>query len=437
VLVFAALFTIAGTAHRPAQAALMPQLARSPAELAAANVAWSAIDYAGFLLGSAAAGVLAGIAGPGAGFAACAGAMALAVLAAATLPRDVRPPAPEQGPGGFAEVTEGLRTVAAHPEMRLLAGIYTIDAFVQGVTDVLLVVAALELFGLGEQGAGWLNVAWGIGGVAAGVAALALLGRGRLAAGLTGGLALAGVSLALAGLLASPGAAFPLLVLMGVGFALVECALLTLTQRLAPDDVLGRVFGVEEAAEVLALALGSVVAAALVGAIGIQGALIATGAVLPVVALVTASRLAGTAAGARVPERAYGLVRRLSLFSPLPVATLENLALRLEERHFAPGETIVRQGDVGDAFYVIAGGEVEVEIDGVFRRREGEGDFFGEIALLRDVPRTATITAGDAVTALEIDREAFLAAIGAHNRSSGAAESAATDRLAADAAALS
>ena len=435
VLAFAVVFTVAGTAHRPAQAALMPQLARSPAELAAANVAWSVIDYSGFLLGSLAAGALAGLAGLDVGFAVCAAALALTALAAATLPRDARPEAPAQAPGGLAELAAGLRTVRAHPELRLLVSIYSVNALIQGVIDVLIVVTAIELLGLGEQGAGWLNAAWGAGGVAAGAVALALLGRGRLAAGLAGGLALAGLSVAAVGVLASEGAAYVLFVLMGAGFALVESALLTLTQRLAADDVLGRVFGVEETIEVLALGLGSVVAAVLVSSLGVEGALIAAGAVLPLAALIAARRLAGTAAGVRVPERVYGLVRALPLFSPLPVATLENLALRADERSYTAGEPVVRQGDVGDAFFVLADGEVEVDVDGVFRRRQGPGEFFGEIALLRDVPRTSTITAAGPVTALAIEREAFLGAIGAHARSGGAAEASARERLAADAAA--
>src|SRR5215211_3072566 len=136
------------TAHRPAQAALMPQLARSPAELAAANVAWSAIDYAGFLLGSIAAGVLAGLVGLDAGFAACAAALALSALAVATLPLDARPETPEQAPGGLAELAEGVRTVRAHPELRLVISIYSLTSIIEGVIDVLIVVAAIELLGL-------------------------------------------------------------------------------------------------------------------------------------------------------------------------------------------------------------------------------------------------------------------------------------------------
>jgi hypothetical protein len=437
VLALAAAFTVAGTAHRPAQAAVMPQLARTPAELAAANVCWSAIDYAGFLLGSLLAGVLVSVVGLDVAFAACAVAYAVAAAVVRALPADPRPPPLEEQAGGLTELSAGLRTVAAHPEIRLLVVLYSVNAVIQGILDVLLVVAALELLGLGEGGAGWLNAAWGVGGVLGGVASLALLGRGRLAAGLSAGLALAGLSAVAAGAWAQAALAFPALVAMGVGFALVEAALLTLTQRLAADDVLGRVFGVEETIEAFALGLGSVLAAAMVSLLGVAGAMIAAGAVLPFAALLTARRLAGSEAGARVPERAFGLVRALPLFAPLPVATLENLALRARGRAYGPGEPIVTQGEPGDAFYVIDDGEVDVEVDGALRRRMGAGEFFGEIALLRDVPRTATVSAAGPVTALVIGREPFLAAVGAHARTAGAAEAIARDRLAADAPARS
>src|SRR5215216_1333076 len=88
VLAFSALFTIANTAHRPAQAALLPQLARTPAELAAANVCWNALDFAGFLLGSLLAGVLVGLVSLDLGFGVCAGAFGLAALVVRGLPVD-------------------------------------------------------------------------------------------------------------------------------------------------------------------------------------------------------------------------------------------------------------------------------------------------------------------------------------------------------------
>jgi predicted MFS family arabinose efflux permease len=429
VLAFAAVFTIANTAHRPAQAALMPQLARTPAELAAANVCWTAIDYAGFFLGSVLAGVLAGLIELDLAFAVCAAAFAVTTLVVARLPADRRPPRLDEEAGGLAEVAEGLRTVREHAEIRLLVGLYTVDSLIQGVFDVLVVIAAIELLGLGESGAGWLNAAWGVGGVLGGVAGLALLGRGRMASGVTLGMAVAGLSLVAVGAWPEAAAAVPLLALAGVGFALLDTALLTLTQRLAADDVLGRVFGVEESIEVMTMALGSLVAAALVELLGVDGAIVAAAAVLPVVALFTARRLANSEAGTQVSERTFGLVRSLPLFAPLPIAVQENIALRLTERSYGASEPIVTQGEVGDSFFVIADGEVEVRVDGAVRRSQHAGDFFGEIALLRDVPRTASVSALGPVTVLVVDREDFLVGVAGHPRSVAEAESVVHHRL--------
>jgi predicted MFS family arabinose efflux permease len=429
VLVFAAAFSVVATAHRPAQGALMPQLARSPTELAAANAFWTAIDYVGFLFGSLLAGVLVTLTGLDVAVAACAVPAALTAFVVRGLPADRPPTAAEERPGGFAELSEGVRTIWRHPELRVLTGLYTADALVQGIFDVLLVVAAIELLGVGESGVGWLNAAWGVGGVVGGAAALVLLGRGRLASGLSAGLAAGGLCFLAIGAWPEPALAPVLLLLMGGAFVVAETALVTLNQRLAAGDVLGRVLGVEETIDVAALGLGSLLAAALVAVLDVQGAMIAAGAVLPLVALLTARRLAGSEAGAPVPEREFGLVRGIPIFAPLPLAMLENLALRLTERRYGPGATIVTQGEPGDAFFVIADGEVAVDVDGAARPGLRAGDFFGEIALLRDVPRTATVTAVGDVTALALERDDFLEGISAHSRSARAADAIARERL--------
>ena len=428
VLAFAVAYTIVYTAHLPAQAALMPLLSRTPAELAAANVCWSAIDYAGFLLGSLLAGALVALAGVGTGFAVCAVAFAATALACRGLPHDARPPGLAEEPDGFGELADGLRTVARQPQIRVLQIAYAVKGVIEGAIDVLVVVAAIEVLALGESGAGWLNAAWGAGGVLGGAVSLAMLSRGRLASGLVAGLVTVGVSFSLVGVLAVPAAAYVLLVVMGVGFVLIESAHLTLTQRLAPDDVLARVFGVQQAVEVLAAGLGSVVAAVLAGLLDVRGAIVVSGLVLPVVAALIYRSVSGSEAGARVPERAFALVRALPLFRSLPVATLETLAIRSSERRYASGVPIVSEGEEGDAFYVIADGEVAV-VRGEGDVRLSAGDFFGEIALLRDVPRTATVSAVGAVTAVVVGREQFLAGVSAHPRGAAATEATVTERL--------
>ena len=428
VLALAALINIAGIAHKPAQAALMPQLSRTPTELAAANVCWSTIDSIGFVGGSLLVAVLVAIWGLELTFAVIAGAFALVAVLAQLLPRDQPPPPLDARVS--AELARGFRTVWLIPELRLLVGVFTVDALVQSMMDVLIVVAALEVLDIGQSGAGWLNACWGIGGIAGAAVATALLGRGRLAWGLFAGCVLAGLPFALVGVIASTGPAIGLMVVLGMGFALCEVAMLTLTQRLAAGDILGRVYGVEETLYVAATAVGGALGALLVALLGARWAVALTGIALPALAVVLRARLSAFEAGTPVPEAAFGLLRRLSLFSSLPVAIVENLALRAQTGRFSAGTDIITQGDEAEGFYVIEEGHVEVFVDGVLRREEGPGEYFGEIALLRGGQRTATVRAVDPVTVLALARDDFLEGIGAHARSSHEVETVVAERLA-------
>ena len=145
-------------------------------------------------------GVLVSLTGLDVTFAVIAGAFGLTALLARTLPADAPPP--RVGDRVSTELLHGARTVRAHPELRLLVGMFAVDAFVQGMMDVLIVIAALDLLAIGESGAGWLNACWGVGGIAGGALAAALLGAGRLAWGLFAGCVLAGLPFALIGVIA-------------------------------------------------------------------------------------------------------------------------------------------------------------------------------------------------------------------------------------------
>jgi MFS family permease len=431
VLALAALTNIAGVAHKPAQAALIPQLARTPLELAAANVCWSTIDSIAFLGGSLLVGGLVAVAGLEVTFGALGLAFGAAALLAAALPADrPLPPLGVQATAG-AELLHGFRLVGQHPELRLLVGVFTVDAFVQSMMDVLIVVAALDLLEIGQSGAGWLNACWGAGGIAGAAVATALLGRGRLAWGLFAGCVLAGLPFALIGLAGATAPAVVLMLVVGIGYALCEIASLTLTQRLAAGDALGRVYGVEETLYVAAMALGGLAGALLVAPLGTRWAIVLTGVALPALAVALRAPLGRFEAGAAVREESFGLLRGLPLFATLPVAIVENLALRAQTGHFAAGQDILVQGDEAKGFYVIEEGLVEVYVDGALRREEGAGEYFGEIALLRGGLRTATVRASTAVTALALARDDFLESIGSHARSTHEAETVVVERLAA------
>jgi MFS family permease len=431
VLVLAALTNIAGVAHKPAQAALIPQLARTPLELAAANVCWSTIDSIAFLGGSLLVGVLVAVAGLEVTF----GALGLAFLATAllahALPADRALPHLGVQPTAGAELLHGFRLVGQHPELRLLVGVFTVDAFVQSMMDVLIVVAALDLLHIGQSGAGWLNACWGAGGIAGAAIATALLGSGRLAWGLFAGCVLAGLPFALIGVVGVTAPAIVLMLVVGVGYALCEIASLTLTQRLAAGDALGRVYGVEETLYVAAMALGGLAGALLVAPLGARWAIVLTGLVLPALAVALRAPLGKFEAGAVVREDSFRLLHGLPLFATLPVATVENLALRSQTGRFLLGEDIIVQGDPAEGFYVIEEGTVDVYVDGLLRREEGPGDYFGEIALLRGGTRTATVRATTPVAVVAIARNDFLESIGSHARSTHEAETVVVERLAA------
>jgi MFS family permease len=430
VLALSAVFTAANTAHKPAQAALMPQLATTPAELAAGNVAWSGIDYAAFLVGSLLAGIVAATVGLDVGLLVCALPFVVAVAVLRGLPADERPDPLEleEANGALSESLEGFRTVWRDREQRLLAGLFAANMVTQAMVDLLLVVAAIELLDMGEAGAGWLSAAWGVGGLVGGLVAVSLLGRGRLASGLALGMIAAGLPLIVVALLHEAATALVLLGALGVGYSLIEIALLTLTQRLAADDVLARVFGVQETLFVVGTAVGAAIAAALVERVGAEEAIVVTGLCLPVLALVMWRRLSLLEAGAPVPARAYVLLRGLDMFACLPVATIETLAVRSESLAQPAGVELITQGDEGDRFYVVDSGTLEVEIDGTILAERTTGECIGEIALLHQRPRMATVRASTAVSLVALDRADFLSGVGSHVRSSRAAEALARER---------
>ena len=428
VYVITAVVQLATTAAVPARAALIPSIARSPEELTAANVAATTIDSVGAFAGPAVAGVLVGFADAGIVLAFVAAVFACAVVLLGRIEPDDRPRAHAQT-ALARELLAGARALAADTKLAVLTGLYASQTLVAGALNVLIVVAALELLDLGDAGVGYLNAAIGVGGLAGAVAMFALVGGSRrLAPHFALGMALWGFPMVLLAAWAQPVFAFALLGLLGVGNTLVDVAGVTLLQRAVPDVVLARVFGVLESLTWGTIALGSIAASGLVAALGGRWALVVVGGLLPVLTVLAWRQLA--ALDARPPDAAAAeLLRGVRMLAPLPPAVVEALAAAAEPVHIPAGDVVFRRGERGDRFYVIAGGEVEVEVD----RREpivlGPGDFFGEIALLTDVPRTATVRARTAVEAHALAGDAFVAAVSGHAESSDAADLVIATRL--------
>jgi hypothetical protein len=399
VLALAAAFELAGAVHKPVRAALLVDLARTPAELAAANAART-VDYVGFLGGALVAGAVTSLFGLDAAFA-TSGAIFLALTALVwRLPGGAS--APRRDPLGRLA---GLRMVARHPWMRLRLGLFGASVLVQSMLELLLVVAAVDMLAIGDGGVGWLRAAFAAGGLLGAAAAVALLGRGRLALGLASGLALAGVPLALVAAWPEPAPALILLAVLGAGYAVLEAALLILSQRLLAAEAFARVLAVEELAYPVARATGAMLAAWLVIALGDDAALVVSGLLLPALGLASLRALHSAERAVSVPERAFGLLRGLPVFAGLPRATVENLALRASTEHFDAGEAIPGAERDGRCLYVIDAGTVELAADGRPPGRLHEGGCFGEECLLGAAPREAGASAVTPVTTLTLARD--------------------------------
>jgi MFS family permease len=432
VFALAVASTIVSSAFIPAQGALLPSLVETPQELTAANAVMNSVSSIGMFVGPAIAGVVLAVSSPATVFALTAATFLWSALCVSRIPKDVPPERATRA--HHLELAAGFRAVAQSPPLRLVVGLTTAQTFVAGAFEVLLVVLALRLLHGGNGAVGWLNTGMGVGCLVGVLAVAALAGRKRLAADLGAGVLLWGIPIALAAVWSNLAFAVVLLALVGVGNTLVDVAGMTLMQRSADEEVLGRVFGILESLILAGMAAGALVAPALIAALGARGALVAVGAFLPALLVLTWPALRRVDAAARVPTEPLELLRTLPLFAPLPQTLIERLAGAATELHLAPAATAVAQGAAGDRFYVIRSGRAAVEIDGAKTGELGPGDFFGEIALLRDVPRTATVRAIDELVLYALERDDFLAAVTGYAPSRAAADTIVAARLPAGAA---
>jgi MFS family permease len=330
-----------------------------------------------------------------------------------------------------SEALVGFRTVAGEPTLRVLVGLFTAQTFVAGAALVYLVVSAIEVLDLGDAGVGYLNSAMGIGALVGGVLALSLTGARRLSPAFMLGVVLWGVPLILLGIWQSIAPALLLFALLGVGNSLVDVAAFTLVQRAVPDEILARVFGVIQMLWLGSAGIGAAVAPLLINWLGFDEALIVTGALLPALVLLFWRKVARIDAAAVRPDPdELRILGSVPIFAPLPGMTLEHIAGRLVPLRLEPGTVVVREGDPGDRFFIVADGTVEVSEYGRAISELGPGGYFGEIALLRDVARTATVTTSTQTVLYALDRDDFLAAVTSHAPSAEAAEEVVSSRLA-------
>jgi MFS family permease len=313
--------------------------------------------------------------------------------------------------GSIARLAGAHRVYGRYRAASLVAGDFVAQVFVRGLLITLTVATAFELLDLGESGVGALTAAFGLGGLFGSLGALGLGGGSPLVRVFAAALVGWGLPLVLIGAWPVAALALAALFVSGLSNALLDVSGFTLIQRGVRADDRVTFFGVLEGAFGLALLLGSVTAPLLVDQLGIRGALVATGASLPILAVVTAGPIARNYRTTTGDEGRLTLLRSIPLFAPLPLTALERLCEGAVPVAFQPRDLLMRQGEPGDRYLVLADGTVEILDDTQPLRVCGRGDGIGEIALLRRVPRTATAVATTPVSAYAIDSATFLEAM--------------------------
>ena len=415
---------------RPAQSTLVPSVSVTPDQLTAANVVVSWVEAAGIAAAGLMTGALIAAAGVASVFAVCAGLGLAAALLAAGLRVPPLASVPQAAPAVLAGLGKTLGLMVRQPRLRLMLALLTAEAVVVGALDLLFVILAISVLHRSQAWAGYLNSAYGVGAVLAAPVSATLVGR-RLGLPILSAALLLSAALAVLASGLGLAATVALLIVVGASRALLDVASRTLMQRSVPAQQLGRVFGVLEGLTMAGLAVGALLVPGLVHLGGSRLALLGVAAVLPLAAAAGGRALFGLDAGTPVPVVQIALLRSLPLFAELPAPPLEGLARALTPVTVPAGTELIRQGDPGDAYYAIAAGELGATQDGRFLRRCGRGEGVGEIALLRDIPRTATVTAHTAATVYKLDRDPFLTAVTGHAPTQRQADHIAGARLAA------
>ena len=417
---------------RQVQAALLPWLARTPDELTHANTAVSVMQSAAMLVGPAVAAGLLVVSTPQAAMLAACGFTAIAAVVLVGV-RPLSSKAPARGAGLVKQLKldmaagfeAGVRRRGVLPLVIPAAA----QTFARGVLGVLTVTIALSVFDLGSAGVGWLAAALGVGGVLAGPIAAVLVRGHRVARCFAAGVAGWGVPMILLAFTHARYWPYLMFGLIGVANVFDDAGVYSALQRVIPSRLIGRALAMRRAVLLLSMGLGSIVAPLLIDAWGARGALITTGLLL--VAIVALSVPSLTIIDHRISEPGpdLALLRQVSFFAPLPFALVEHLASELRSATYEPGDVIIQDGQPGERFYMIAAGRARVCKDGKELRQMGTGESFGEIALLRQVPRTATVIAVTSLQARTLTREEFLAAVTGNAASAEGADEVVSARL--------
>lgn len=430
VLSVATLGSLAGSPFRPAQAALIPQLAVSPEELTATNGVAATSESVGMFIGPALGAFLLAVSNVPVVMVVDAASFAWSMLMVVgiRLPRKAADVSPAPGgeaaggsapskPGFFAESAAGFRAIWDNRDVRLLIAIYTVQTLVAGASAVYVVAMAADFLSSGARGVGYIDAVTGVGSIIGGFVVIMLGLRRKLASDFGYGVILWGLPLVLVTIWPSAWPVFVSAFIIGAANTVVDVNAATILQRVIPEGVMGRVFGAMESLLIATMGLGAIVMPLLIRFVGLRWGLAVIAGIVVVCTVPALPRLIQIDARTREPA-GLAVLRRVPLFAPLDPKKLERIASLLERSEVPAGSVVIQEGDQGDKFYVIESGRVEATFQGRHLSFEGPDEGFGEIALIRDVPRTATITTVEPSVLLALAREEFLEAITGNDEAS-------------------
>jgi MFS family permease len=395
VIATAAFRALGYSLARPIHMGVVPVHAEHTSDATAAMVVTGWIDAVGAMVGPAVAGLILGWLAPEAVFA----AMSVACLVALWL-------SPSTGEIVGSGPDRVRRPVSAVPGARSVLTYKTVSAALSGSTDVIVVLVAIELLGLGVDGAGYLASLIGIGELAGSLFLISLLGRAQLRRILGAAAVGRGSFVSLVGLVPQ---AFPLLAFAG-GFRPVHRVVQRLLlQRITPPDRYLRMFGIAEAFDAAGQALGAALVPLLVLAFDVEWAIVVAGLLLPLTFLAMRRAFRDIDERAVVPQPVVEALAESPVFDGLSADAIEYLARTSTVISVGPGEQLIAQGDTrADAAWLILAGAVDVLIDGERIARLRRPDLVGEIALIHSQPRNADVIAHTPCELLRIDHETFL-----------------------------
>jgi len=403
-----------GALFRPASAGIIPSLVRSDGELLAANSTLMQADNIALLLGSLIGGVVAGqghvsllLAVQAATFAVSAGSLLLihphvsdqsidemAAFGGAVV---------ESGRGGVW--LSGFRLVTARPILLFVISIVLLPELVSGAVIVWFAPYSNQVLHLGNAGIGYLFAALGAGSIIGGFVAAAIGGNRPLDAVLSASVALGGVALAIFGLAPTAVIAIGAVAVLGAAETVELAAMDTLVQQGIPERLIGPAMGTIMSVCMSFMLFGNVVSGVLARVPGLRPSIVGMGILVTVVVPVVWQNYRRRQGELPAEDQLMGIPS----FAALPVDVRGWAVGRMERRLFPAGAVLMRQGDAGDSLFAIGSGRISVEVarhDAPLVTTElGPGHIVGEIALLHDVPRTATVTALSPLVAYSLSRQ--------------------------------